>query len=196
MRKLWIVFFLVTVTAHPLYAQDTIKHQIVPAKIIDGDTVPYVDLKTIVVFPQVATISSLMELAGYERLVYNVRKVYPYAKMAGQLLKEYKRKLDSIPTERARRKFLKQAEKELDARFGKEIRDMNFTQGKILIKLIYRETGSSTFGVLKELRGGFNAFIYQTMAKLFGYDLKSVYDPEGDDKMIERVVRLIEDGTL
>ena len=111
-------------------------------------------------------------------------------------LTEYKHALDSIPTERARKKFLKAAEKDLEARFGNEIKDLNFTQGKILIKLVYRQTGNSTFDIVKELRGSFNAFIYQTVARIFGYDLRSQYDPEGNDKAIEHIVQMIDEGAL
>jgi len=178
-----------------LLSQDTLKHIVVPGKIIGGDTLPYVDLKTVVVFPQM-DVKTLTELIGYERLVYNVKKVYPYAKLASVKLTEYQHTLDSIPTERQRKKFLKAAEKDLEARFGNEIKDLTFTQGKILIKLVYRQTGNSTFNIVKELRGSFNAFVYQTVARIFGYDLRSQYDPEGSDKAIERIVQLIDDGYL
>ena len=178
-----------------LLSQDTLKHIVVPGKIIEGDTVPYIDLRTVVVFPQL-DFKSWSELVGYERLVINIKKVYPYAKLAAVKLTEYKHKLDSLPNERERKKFLKAAEKELEAQFGNEIKDLNFTQGKLLIKLIYRQTGNSTFAIVKELRGSFNAFIYQTVARIFGYDLRSQYDPEGSDKAIEHIVQMIDDGSL
>ena len=178
-----------------LLSQDTLKHIVVPGKIIEGDTVPYIDLRTVVVFPQL-DFKSWSELVGYERLVINIKKVYPYAKLAAVKLTEYKHKLDSLPNERERKKFLKAAEKELEAQFGNEIKDLNFTQGKLLIKLIYRQTGNSTFAIVKELRGSFNAFIYQTVARIFGYDLRVQYDPEGSDKAIEHIVQMIDDGSL
>ena len=190
-----VLCFLMLGVIPNLFCQDTLKHIVVPGKIIEGDTVPFVDLKTVVVFPEM-DIKAWSELVGYERLVYNVKKVYPYAKLAGAKLKEYKHTLDSIPTERERKKFLKAAEKELEAKFGNEIKDLNFTQGKLLIKLVYRETGNSTFSIVKELRGSFNAFVYQTVARIFGYDLRSQYDPEGGDKMIEHIVQMIDDGSL
>ncbi len=168
---------------------------VVPGKIINGDTIPYVDMKNVVVLPPM-DIKTLTELIGYGRLAYNVKKVYPYAKLAAAKLTEYKHILDSIPTEKARKKFLKAAEKDLEARFGNEIKELNFTQGRILIKLVYRQTGNSTFDIVKELRGSFNAFIYQTVARIFGYDLRSQYDPEGSDKAIEHIVQLIDDGSL
>jgi hypothetical protein len=174
---------------------DTLSPIIVPGKIIDGDTIPYVDMKAITVFPQ-AKFSFSNELLKYEKLVYRVRKVYPYAKLAASKLEAYKKTLDTIPTQRARKQFIKKAQKELEAQFGDEIRKLSFSQGKILIKLIYRETGSSTFDIVKELRGGFSAFIWQTMAGLFGYDLKTTYDPANEDQMIEKIVQMIDAGAL
>jgi hypothetical protein len=174
---------------------DTLSPIIVPGKIIDGDTIPYVDMKAITVFPQ-AKFSFSNELLKYEKLVYRVRKVYPYAKLAASKLEAYKKILDTIPSQRARKLFIKKAQKELEAQFGDEIRKLSFSQGKILIKLIYRETGSSTFDIVKELRGGFSAFIWQTMAGLFGYDLKTTYDPANEDQMIEKIVQMIDAGAL
>ncbi len=190
-----VLCFLSFGMAPNLLSQDTLKHIVVPGKIIEGDTVPYIDLRTVVVFPQL-DFKSWSELVGYERLVINIKKVYPYAKLAAVKLTEYKLKLDSLPNERERKKFLKAAEKELEAQFGNEIKDLNFMQGKLLIKLIYRQTGNSTFAIVKELRGSFNAFIYQTVARIFGYDLRAQYDPEGSDKAIEHIVQMIDDGSL
>lgn len=174
---------------------DTSNHQKVQAKIIDGDTIPVIDVNPIVIFPQIDFKNS-KELMRFDRLVYNVRIVYPFAKLAGEKLREYKHKLDSIPNERARKAFIKKAEKELEAQFGDQIKALTFSQGKVLIKLIYRETGNSSYDIVKELRGSFSAFIWQTMARLFGYDLKIRYDPEGDDKAIEHIVQMIEAGAI
>ena len=202
--------FLFIIISLPGFSQDTVSDRsilrkiintdtlfsiIVPGKIINGDTLPYVDLSAITVFPQPRFPNS-NELLKYEKLVYRVRKVYPYAKLAARKLKEYEKILDTIPTPRERKKFMKKAEKELEAQFGDEIRKLSFSQGKILIKLIYRETGSSTFDIVKELRGGFSAFIWQSMAGLFGYDLKTTYDPANEDQMIEKIVQMIDAGAL
>ena len=195
MRKLLVLIFLSYGLTPGLFSQDTLKHIVVPGKVINGDTVPYVDMKNVVVFPNM-DLHSARELMRYERLVYNVMKVYPFAKIAGTKLAEYKKVLDSIPTEKARKKFLKEAEKDLEAQFSDQIKDLTFSQGKILIKLVYRQTGNSTFDIVKELRGSFNAFIWQTVASIFGYDLKTGYDPEGEDKAIEHVVQMIEKGEI
>jgi Domain of unknown function (DUF4294) len=195
MRILVILFFLWFGITPLLFSQDTTMKNMVPGKVLNGDTLPYIDINTVVVFPDM-DFRNAKELVRYEKLVYNVRKVYPYAKLAGAKLAEYKIRLDSIPNEKERKKFLKQAEKELEARFGDEVKDLTFNQGKILIKLIYRETGNSTYDIVKELRGSFNAFIWQTLARIFGYDLKTQYDPEGEDKAIERIVQMIESGAI
>jgi hypothetical protein len=195
MRKLVILCFLWFGISPGLFSQDTTRHNLVPGKVVNGDTLPYIDINTVVVFPEM-DFRNAKELVRYEKLVYNVRKVYPYSKLAGIKLTEYRNKLDSISNEKERKKFLKQAEKELEARFGDEIKDLTFNQGKILIKLIYRQTGNSTFDIVKDLRGSFNAFIWQTLARIFGYDLKVHYDPEGDDKAIERIVQMIESGAI
>lgn len=175
--------------------QDTLKSIVVPGKILNGDTIAFIDLGSTIVFPKI-DFSNAKELLRYDRLVYNVRIVYPYAKMAAAKLKEYRNKMDSLPSDKARRVFLRHAQKELEEQFGDRIRALSFSQGKILIKLIYRETGNSTFDVVKELRGSFNAFIWQTMARIFGYDLHTPYDPQGDDKAVERIVQMIDAGSI
>ncbi len=177
------------------FSQDTTK-TIPSTRIIEGDTIALVDVKPVVIFPPAAQTTGKRAAARYDKLVYNVKKVYPYARLAGKQLLAYKRILDTIPTEKARKLFLKKAEKDLESKFGDEIKDLNFSQGKILIKLIYRETGNSTFDIVKQLRGGFTAFIWQTMARLFGYDLKTNYDPGGTDQAIEQIVLMIEAGAI
>ena len=195
MKKIYALFFFILLSSSSLFSQDTIKPIIVPAKIINGDTIPFIDLSASAVFPKI-DFGNTKELMRYDRLVYNIRIVYPYAKLASAKLTEYRNRMDSLPNDRSRRAFIRKAQKELEAQFGDKIRAMTFNQGKILIKLIYRETGNSTYDIVKELRGSFNAFIWQTMAKIFGYDLNTKYDPHGDDQAIERIVQMIESGTI
>ncbi|HNW75670.1 MAG TPA: DUF4294 domain-containing protein [Bacteroidales bacterium] len=193
-RVIAIITGFMLLSGLPLIAQDV--PDTVPARIINGDTVALIDLKAFMTFPSLQTPNR--QVFRYDRLLINVKKVYPYAKLAGIKLAEYQRVLDTIPTEKGRKAFMKKAEKQLEAEFGPQIRDLTFSQGKVLIKLIYRQTGSSSFEIVKELRGRFNAFLWQTMAGLFGYDLKTGYDPGHDaqDQAIERIVLAIEDGTL
>lgn len=176
------------------FSQDTARVN-PPVKIVGTDTLTVVDVQPIIIFPP-TVIRTKKESVRYDRLVYNVKKVYPYAKLAGAKLREYEKILDTIPTEKGKKIFLKKAQHSLEEQFGKEIRDLTFSQGKILIKLVYRETGNSTFELIKELRGGFTAFIFQTLATLFGYNLKTGYDPGGTDQAIEQIVLMIEAGAI
>jgi hypothetical protein len=194
MRKAILIFISAIVCQFIAFSQDTTKTA-APVQIVEGDTITLIDVKPVVIFPPVV-FQSRRESARYDKLVYNVKKVYPYAKLAGQRLAVYNAIMDTIPTESARKLFIKKAEKELQNQFGDEIKDLTFSQGKILIKLVYRETGNSTFDLVKQLRGGFTAFIWQTMARIFGYDLKTDYDPAGSDQAIEQIVLMIEAGAI
>ena len=194
MRTGILIFAFLLACRISALSQDTTK-AVQSTQIIDGDTIASVDVKPVVIFPPVV-MSNKRASARYDKLVYNVKKVYPYAKLAGKQLAIYKEILDTIPTESARKIFMKKAEKELELKFGDELKDLTFSQGKILIKLIYRETGNSTFDIVRQLRGKFTAFIWQTLARLFGYDLKADYDPGGSDQAIEQIVLMIEAGAI
>jgi len=177
-----------------LFSQDTAKI-VLPVKIIKGDTLPSIDLNGVTISPYGRN-GTQREAVKFDRMIYNIRIVYPYAKLAGIKLRQIKAGLDTLKDEKKRKSYLRKSEKELDTQFGDQIRDMSYSQGKILIKLIYRETGSSTFAIVKELKGGFNAFVWQTLARIFGYDLKSLYDPKGQDEPIEKVVQMIDAGAI
>jgi len=99
-------------------------------------------------------------------------------------------------TEKEQRKLYKRAEEELKAEFGDELKALTFSQGRILLKLVDRETGTPTYHIVKELRGSFVAFFWQNLSRLFGYNLKEKYDPEGNDKDIETIVLMIENGMI
>lgn len=185
---------LILVFIQESFGQDTTRIK-VPAELFEGDTLALVTINPVMIFPPVPYTTKRQSIR-YDRLVYNVKKVYPYAKLAGAKLKEYKTVLEALPTEKERQAFTKKAEKELENQFGDEIKELTFSQGKILIKLIYRETGNSTFDIIKDLRGGFSAFIWQTLARIFGYNLKSPYEPGGHDQAIEQIVLMIEAGAI
>ncbi|MDP1624076.1 MAG: DUF4294 domain-containing protein [Bacteroidales bacterium] len=194
MRKGILLFVLLIVSVCLGFSQDTTKTT-GSTQIIEGDTIALVDVKAVLIFPPVE-FPNKRASARYDKLVYNVKKVYPYAKLAGKQLAAYQAIIDTIASEKERRLFIKQAEKELEDRFGDELKQLTFSQGKILIKLIYRETGNSTFDLVRQLRGKLIAFIWQTFAKLFGYDLKAGYDPGGADHAIEQIVLMIEAGAI
>jgi hypothetical protein len=191
-----VVIGFITVLLSPfVYSQDTIKHLHVPARVLGGDTIPYIDLNATVIFPPFEN-KTRHEQKRFDKFVYNIKIVYPYAKLAAAKLKEFKIVLDTIHKEKERKAFIKKAEQDLENKFGDEIKGMTYSQGKILIKLIYRETGSSSYDIVKELRGKFSAFVWQTLARIFGYDLKTTYDPDGEDQNIEKIVQMIEAGSI
>lgn len=134
--------------------------------------------------------------ARTDRLTRYVQKVYPYAQLTARLLDEYDHDLAGIGKKGDQELYLKLAEAELRAEFEQEIKGLTMTQGRILVKLIDRETGHTSYDIVKQLRGSFQAWMWQGIAKIFGNDLKGEYDPEGDDKLVESVVRRIENGEL
>jgi len=130
------------------------------------------------------------------KLIRNIKKVYPYARLAGIKLRQYNQRLIEAETKRERRKLMKQAEQELKEDYGDDLRKLTFSQGHILLKLIDRETGDTSYELVEELRGKFAAFFWQSFARIFGFNLKRDYDPDGKDKKIEEIVLLIEQGRL
>ena len=132
----------------------------------------------------------------YLKLIRDVKKAYPYAKMAGDKLKIYDKELKAIEKDRERRKFLDKVEDELREEYEGDLKKVTITQGIILIKLVDRETGDTSYELVKEFRGSFSAFFWQSLARLFGHNLRLRYDPNGDDYLIEEVVQLIEAGKV
>lgn len=161
---------------------------------IPGDTTTVIHLRQVVIYG--FRRGTRREEIQLTRLMKNVKTVYPYAKLAGIKLKEYEDTLVRMSTEKERRKFMKQVENEINSEYGGELRGLTFSQGKILIKLVDRETGSSSYQLVEDFRGEFRAFFYQAFARLFGYDLKVKYDPQGEDKEIETIVLMIENGQI
>lgn len=130
--------------------------------------------------------------AQYNRLRYNVYKTYPYAVIAAGVLKDVNEKLAMIPEEKAKKAYMKSIERELKAKFKGDLENLTISQGQVLVKLINRQTGRNCYSIIKEVKGGFNAVVYQSVALLFSNNLKKAYDPEGDDRDIESVVRELE----
>ncbi|MCB0804535.1 MAG: DUF4294 domain-containing protein [Bacteroidales bacterium] len=171
------------------------EQRIAIAKIIDSDTIIIASLPEYTVNSRLPR--KLRVLAKrHNKLVYNVKKVYPYAKLAGIKLNEYEDILKNAKNDAERREIMKEAEQQLRDEFEDDIKKLTFTQGIILIKLVDRETGNSSYVLIQELRGKFMAFFWQTFARLFGYNLKTEYDPEGEDRDIEEIVVMIENGEI
>lgn len=165
------------------------------AIIVDGDTVPVMYLEEFYVWGKMS-FKNDAEAKRWNRLVYNVKKAYPYARLAGLKFQEYNEKLLLVRNEKEKKEMMKQLEDELQAQFGEDLKQLTTTQGKILLKLVDRQTGNTSYAIVKEFRGWFRAFFWSSLASIFGYDLKEPYDPLGKDADIERVVLMIERGTI
>ena len=163
--------------------------------IVDGDTLPYYAFREVNVYTR-RVFKSKREEKQYGRLKRYVAKVYPYAKIAGEMLQDFDDTLQTIESERKRKQYIKGVEKRLMAEFEGELKQLTIKQGIILIKLIDRETGNTSYNLVKELRGSFSAFLWQSLARLFGSNLKLQYDPYGEDALIEEIVMLIERGQI
>lgn len=199
MRKTLLLLSLILIGNNILHAQTDIPpgHFVVFGTVYHGDTIPLTFLSEVSVVGYISPLSKA-EQRKYAKLIRNVKKVYPYAKIAGQKLEQYNAILKATGSDSQKKKIMKQAEKEIENQFGGDLKKLTKSQGKILIKLIDRETGSDSYALIKELRGTFRAFFYQTFAKIFGYNLKTRYSPQTneEDRMIERIVFAIESGTL
>lgn len=157
----------------------------------NGDTTYVYQMTPIPVF------SRIMDISGHERLIRNLKIVYPIAQYANNKLREMEAVLATMEGRpREQERYTKQVEKELKEQYTPIIKRMSFSQGKILIKLIDRETGHTTYDLVKELRGGFSAFFWQNLGRLFGMNLKMTYDPEGEDQLLERLIILFEAGLI
>jgi hypothetical protein len=166
----------------------------VTAVIENNDTIPYIWMPWVVISERMP-FKTRRRYVEWTRLKHNVKKVYPYAILAAAKLKEYDLELAKIPNESDRKAFLKKSEKELQKQFGEELKGLSINQGIILMKLIDRETGKTTYNIVKEMRGNFQAFMWQSLASLFGSSMKQEYDLNNpEDKMIEIAVKQIEAG--
>ena len=131
--------------------------------------------------------------AKYDRLRHNIYKTYPYAVIAADVLKDVDSNLAVIGDDKkTRREYLKSVEQELKRRFDGEISDLTISQGHVLVKLIDRQAGKSCFNIVKELKGGVPAVVFQSIALIFSHNLKREYDPYGEDRDMEEIVRELE----
>lgn len=164
-------------------------------RIINGDTVMHMDLPQVNIVPPFE-FKSPRQRKRYSRLVRYVKKVYPYAQIIRQTYYELEEQLDTIDDKRIRKKFIKKQEKKMRAQFEKQLRKLTVLQGRILLKLVDRETGQTTYEVLEEYKGKFSAIFWQSVARIFGSNLKDDYDAKGDERMIEHIILRIESGQL
>lgn len=160
-----------------------------------GDTVPVFHLSTVYVFAA-KKFKNNKERQAYSKLIRDVKKAYPYAKMISASIIETYEFMQTLPDDKARQKHLEEVQKYMMDRYKPEMKKMTKAQGKILVKLVDRECGTSSYEIVKALLGSFKAGVYNIFAGLFGNSLKTRYDPTGVDADIEAIVIQLEQGTL
>lgn len=166
---------------------------LVRAVVSHGDTV-FV-LPTVYAFPPMK-FKNKREEKFYWRTVRDVKKVLPYSKLISTLVQEVNDTLMRIPTKKERDRYMRQWEKTTYRKYYKEFTHMTLNQGKLLIRLVDRECQTSSYELIRAYRGSFSAGFYQMFAKLFGADLKSKFGTGRNDKIIERIIILVEAGQL
>lgn len=163
---------------------------------LDGrDTVPIIHLQEIYIYPEIK-FKNEKEKRRYNKLVRDVKRVLPYAKLVYETLIETYEYIETLPDEKSKQEHLKRMEKELFKEYKPELKKLTFSQGKLFIKLIDRECNQSSYNLLKAFLGSFRASFWNLFAGMFGASLKTEYDPEGKDFMLERIVVLVENGLL
>jgi hypothetical protein len=180
-----MLFVALTTSAQSRYgANDTL---LVPYIVYDGDTMTYAQLDMVTVFGEM-TPEQRKAKEKWTRLRNAVYVTYPYAKKASYIINDVNRNLNAIKDPTARKKYLSSREKELKKEFTAPLTALSVYQGKVLMKLINRETQNSCYNIIKEYRGGFSARFWQTIAWVFGSSLKQDYDPKGEDADMEMIV--------
>lgn len=162
---------------------------------VENDTLPHMDIPQINIFPKPKFKNKQAE-QQYWRLVVRVKKVYPYAKEAARLYTKYQTDVPPDAKRRDRRAYVKKAEDELMALYGPKLKQMSISDGRVLIKLIDRETHATSYDLIDRVKGGVPAIFWQGVARIFGNNLKSHYDPHGEDRQIEQIIHFIEMGVI
>lgn len=160
-----------------------------------GDSIQYVELNALSVYPE-PVFKSEKQRQAYNRLVANVKKVLPIAKEVNAIIIETYEYLQTLPNKKAKDEHMKRVEKSIRKEYTPRMKKLTYSQGKLLIKLVYRECNSSSYQLIQAFLGPIRAGFYQAFAALFGASLTKKYDPEGVDKYTERIVRQVEAGQL
>jgi hypothetical protein len=162
----------------------------------NGVKMPEIEIKEVTIRAHSQSGKERREYRQYERMIANIKKVYPYALIVRAKLVEVNGELQNYPDDRERKRYLREVEKEVFAKYQKDIEDMTISQGRLLIKLIDRETQNTSYVLIRDYRGKFSASFWQGIARLFGTNLKEEYDPYGEDALIEAIIREIDAGRL
>ena len=161
----------------------------------DGDSIQYMEMAAVYVFPE-PTFKSRRQQEAYNRLVRNVKKVLPIAKQARVMLIETAEYLETLPTKEERDAHIKRVEAAIVKEYKPKMKKLTFSQGKLLIKLVDRECHSTAYEAMQAFIGPFRSGLWQAFAWAFGASLRKGYDPEGVDRLTERVVLMVEAGQL
>ena len=161
----------------------------------DGDSIQYVELNTLYVYPQ-PVFADARQRQAYNRLVANIKKVLPIAKEVNAIIIETYEFLQTLPNKKAKDEHMQRVERSIRKEYTPRMKKLTYSQGKLLIKLVYRECNSSSYQLIQAFLGPIRAGFYQAFAALFGASLTKKYDAEGVDKYAERIVRQVEAGQL
>ena len=165
-------------------------------KVMDaGDSILYMEMNNVYVYPKL-TFLSQRQAAAYMRLVRNVKKVLPIAKEANKIILETYEYLETLPDQKSREEHMKRVEKGIVQEYKPKMKKLTYSQGKLLIKLIYRECNSSSYDIVKAFLGPMRAGFWQAFSSIFGASLRKEYDPDGTDRLTERVVLMVEAGQI
>lgn len=199
MRKRFaIVLILVLILPVAVRSQESVgvNRLLTLATVLDGDTIPLYHLKPVTVKAKFALLTE-KEIKKNQKLIRNVRKVLPYAQEARRRLQEVEREASSM-TPKQRKEYFKRVEDEVLAEFYEDLEHLTFSQGKVLLKLVDRETGNTSYALIADVRGKLRASFYNSFARMFGFNMKERFDPKKnkEDNLIDRIARSIELGKL
>ncbi|MCI6828309.1 MAG: DUF4294 domain-containing protein [Prevotella sp.] len=165
-------------------------------KVLDkGDSIQYMEMNNVYVYPNL-TFKNAKQAAAYNRLVKNVKTVLPIAKEVNQIIVETYEYLETLPDKKSKDEHMKRVEKSIFKEYKPRMKKLTYSQGKLLIKLVYRECDSRSYDIIQAFLGPIRAGFYQAFASLFGASLKKAYDAEGTDRLTERVVLMVEAGQI
>lgn len=204
MKKFIINIYLIITLAFSvsnLYSQSILRGYKYHIAVINGDTIQAITTPEIRVFGYAKGKNAKRRAARrqtkyYARLVNAIKVTYPVAKQAGRKLRVMEAHLNTLKTKQEQTEYIKKVEEELKVQYSPFIRSISMYQGMVLLKLIDRETGKTSFRLIQELRGKFSAFFWQNITRLFGGNLKVEYDKYDEDAMIEEIISLYEIGAI
>jgi hypothetical protein len=195
MRQLLTVIIICFASALATLAQKPIFTHHDSIVVVNGDTLPHFNLSTTTIYNDKNKPKKHQD-QQYWRLVMRVKKVLPYAKEAAALMKKYEQEVPADARGKDRRVYIRKAEDELMEKYGPTLKKFSINDGKVLIKLIDRETNKVSYELIHELKGDVSAVFWQGVARIFGNNLKTKYDPWGEDRQIEQIIQYIEMGII